>query len=68
MNLFAAHLAQTAERNELAFRVKSGLLFKLPERRFLRIFVVVNFTLWHHPGAIILVPPVWAARMCEKHL
>ncbi len=68
MNLLAASLAQTAERKCITFGLKAGFLFKLSERRFERIFTAPNFPFGHRPSTIILVPPVGAARVCEKHL
>ena len=67
MNVFAARLTDGAERNDKPVRPEPCLLNKFAERSIVCRLAIENFAFRHRPGAVIFVPPVWAAGMCEQH-
>ncbi len=65
---FSSGLPQRTKRQGFPRRTKSGLFREFPKRRGEKVLTVVDFSLWHCPGACILGSPVGSARMCEKNL
>jgi hypothetical protein len=67
VDVLAARLLHGAERHEGPFWREAGLLDEFADCSIRSRLAIEDFAFRNRPGAVVLVPPIGTAGMCEQH-